>query len=773
MADTPTGWGRLTSALNHSTLALSATGRGGGTGYGTGFFIGPGLVLTCAHVVCPDGRPAAMVEGMWRDSGGEQHRLSFMPVTDTDVRPFAGGTGADLALLRLSALPQGHPCVALSRGPGDLEPDKKLYVHGHPRHAYWGGDSFDLSVVGVSRHRAGAILVKAIGSEVWGGVSGAPAIDMESGCVVGVLRAKQPAEGTGREYESRLVPAPVVWDSFPELAQVQHLGLPQLDEWLDWLSDAQLQQANWRCSGPDMTDYMTLVREATEHSGYLEALASSLRARGAAPRMGDIYVPVRAKPGHDNESPASRCMPVESSALAGGAHIVGGPGTGKSSLLRAVARDVAEQWLNGSLSDYVPVYAAAPVLASSTGPGGRWDPFAMLESAVAADLRPALALQPGRTSKSPLARAFEDPPFPARKWLVLVDAVDEVQDGQLRDLLEDALTKYASTPHLALVVTSREWFWSRGIEQAGLESLRLCRLNESMHRALVAKCLAAFRLHGEDMVENFLRELAARRLTDLAMQPMFCVALCRVFAEADRRALPAGRGALFDTLTDILLAGAARRETAVDVKPERLRELLMTHAGERERPNQVPLPLDSLIDHLLDRERLASSKARWSEMVRTHLYGSGLLTPNSPDEQPFSHQLLAAYFSARYWGTRHPQPGPDHVREIAVNCMKSHTEDHALFCAEHIMTTVPDVVAALLTSWPTSRQRPAAVMTAKLARDGAPVPKHLLAHALKTLTRWATKADSPSPPRTSPSLPNEPGWPQWAAAQIAYLEQKL
>ncbi|WP_128434342.1 hypothetical protein [Streptomyces cyaneus] len=175
-------------------------------------------------------------------------------------------------------------------------------------------------------------------------------------------------------------------------------------------------------------------------------------------------------------------------------------------------------------------------------PQGRWDPFAMLESAVAADLRRALALQPGRTGKSPLASAFEDPPFPARKWLVLVDAVDEVHDAQLRDLLEDALTKYASTPHLTLVVTSRDWFWSRGIEQVWLESLRLCRLNLDVHRSLVSKYLTAFGLSGEDVVTAFLAELEARRLTGLAMQPMFCVALCRVFAEDGGRALPAGRG---------------------------------------------------------------------------------------------------------------------------------------------------------------------------------------------------------------------------------------
>ncbi|MFJ9901058.1 hypothetical protein ACIQPR_47925 [Streptomyces sp. NPDC091280] len=156
-----------------------------------------------------------------------------------------------------------------------------------------------------------------------------------------------------------------------------------------------------RLPAPSVPPERTLVREAreaTEHSGYLDALATSPRSRGAAPRMGDIHVPVRAKPGHGAETHGTRCVPVEPAALARGAHIVGGTGTGKSSLLRAVARDVAEQ-------------------------------------------RHAPALRPGRTSKNPLTSAFKKPPFPARKYLVLVDAVDEVHDGQQRDPLEDTLAK--------------------------------------------------------------------------------------------------------------------------------------------------------------------------------------------------------------------------------------------------------------------------------------------------------------------------------------------
>nr|WP_246101559.1 hypothetical protein [Streptomyces cyaneus] len=224
-------------------------------------------------------------------------------------------------------------------------------------------------------------------------------------------------------------------------------------------------------------------------------------------------------------------------------------------------------------------------------------------------------------------------------------------------------------------------------------------------------------------------------------------------------------------LTEIMLVGAARRESAVDVKPGRLRELLVTHAGERGRPHQVPLTLDDLIDRMLDRERTTPSQARWSEMVRAHLYGSGLLAPDAPDEHPFSHKLLDAYFAARHWLEQRPRPDERDVREIAENCMKSHAEDHALFCAEHLVRRSPRVVLSLLTSWSARRRRPAAVMVAKLARDGVPVPEALLAPTLKTLASWAAKVKGATPrsPGPSPSLPDEPGWPEWAAAQLGFL----
>ncbi|MFJ9901057.1 hypothetical protein ACIQPR_47920 [Streptomyces sp. NPDC091280] len=146
----------------------------------------------------------------------------------------------------------------------------------------------------------------------------------------------------------------------------------------------------------------------------------------------------------------------------------------------------------------------------------------------------------------------------------------------------------------------------------------------------------------------------------------------------------------------------------------------------------MPLTLDDLIDRMLDRERTASSRAGWSELVRAHLYGSGLLAPDAPDEQPFSHKLLDAHFAASHWTGRHPRPAEKDVREIAENRMKSHVADHALFCANtwsgirphsRAVHTPTQTISFDLTASAESSDRPANSLLSDTVRDAVRLPR--------------------------------------------------
>ena len=115
-----TGRGELATALRDTTLALSTT-----SSVGTEFFVAPGLVLTCAHVVgnvsSALGSSLPTVRGLWRDQPLELQVVPewFLPKDDG---------GPDLALLRIVG-EVTHPVAAMA---GIAEPGDDLWAYGYP-----------------------------------------------------------------------------------------------------------------------------------------------------------------------------------------------------------------------------------------------------------------------------------------------------------------------------------------------------------------------------------------------------------------------------------------------------------------------------------------------------------------------------------------------------------------------------------------------------------------------------------------------------------------
>ncbi|MER6913415.1 trypsin-like peptidase domain-containing protein [Streptomyces sp. NPDC000594] len=761
-------WERLKAALNATTVSLRSE-RPGARDEGTGFFVGPGLILTCAHVALPGERRPETIEGVWR-RGGDRVRLA-LSVEEMETAPFDEGRGPDLALLRVvGGAPPGQPCAALSRSTARPPDGQKLHAHGHPSHDYRDGDNYTLEVVGGSWHREGAELLKVAGSELWKGASGAPVIDRNSGCVIGVVRAKQRRTVPTADHETRLVPVGAVWQAFPALREAQRPGLGPLDDWLAMLSDEQLRESGWRLTGPRLRGYLTVLREATARHGYADALHTALAGRGGtAAAPGDIRVPVRARPGHDPEGDDGACRPVLPAELLAGAHIVGEAGTGKSTLLRSVAQESAADWLDGAVGDHVPVYASAVAMARGMGHEA-WNPYGWLAYAVGRDLGAAA----GRCADTvpigarvlPLAEAFEEPPYPARRWLLLVDGVDEVGDQEDRRRVEQALVAFARSEHFSVVVTSRDPFRVRGIEEGRLRNLRLCRLGAADRALLMARCLAAFGPAPSEAGAGEVRgELERLGLLELATRPVFCVALCAVYAHSGPAGLRGGRYRLFERLTELLLE-AAGGDAPAPVPVPALLSLLAEYAGELREPDSALGPsLDELIQALP--ERADSSVRPWTPAVREFLYRAGLLAPDSPGD--FTHELLTDYFAARRWAARTTADRAA-VRRVAEDSMKRHRLPYALFRAAWLVERAPGAVAGELGSWSPRRRRAAAVLVARLAAEAAPVPPELLSATAAVLARWSRGVPGgPDAHGPAPELPADPGWPRWAAAQLPLL----
>lgn len=107
---------------------------------GTGFFVAPGLILTCAHVVA--GAGSRSIDVFWKDE--KQNYTAKVEQLRKD------GT-LDLALLRLETEMPNHPCVYFEQTSPEINDD--LYIFGYPNERgadYSDGDSATFKYEGES-----------------------------------------------------------------------------------------------------------------------------------------------------------------------------------------------------------------------------------------------------------------------------------------------------------------------------------------------------------------------------------------------------------------------------------------------------------------------------------------------------------------------------------------------------------------------------------------------------------------------------------------------
>jgi hypothetical protein len=141
---------------------------------GTGFFVAPGQVMTCAHVIEPavlgtaKGSPRIQV----MDSRGRVHELAREPATDRE---------ADLAWLRLLTAPIDVPAVLLF---GDVGVGDEVSGYGFPP----GKPDGVPATFEVEGYTGGARrLIKFKEGQVQPGMSGAPLLNLRTGAVCGII----------------------------------------------------------------------------------------------------------------------------------------------------------------------------------------------------------------------------------------------------------------------------------------------------------------------------------------------------------------------------------------------------------------------------------------------------------------------------------------------------------------------------------------------------------------------------------------------------------
>lgn len=209
---------QLIALLKRCTVRLSTSKESG-----TGFFVAPGLILTCAHVVGNVASDKISVTAQWEERMYPARIARLVP----DPYP-------DLALLTLENAPPSHPCVLLHQEEAWIDDD--LYGYGYSD-LYPNGEPSSFKFEGTTG--TPSILMKFKSGEVRQGLSGGPLLNRRTGGVCGVMKLTR---GASSLMGGRGIPVATIFEQFPELVSLQQDFHRRDSRWYDFLTSDQRQE---------------------------------------------------------------------------------------------------------------------------------------------------------------------------------------------------------------------------------------------------------------------------------------------------------------------------------------------------------------------------------------------------------------------------------------------------------------------------------------------------------------------------------------------------
>ncbi|MFB6983175.1 NACHT domain-containing protein, partial [Streptomyces scopuliridis] len=441
-------------------------------------------------------------------------------------------------------------------------------------------------------------------------------------------------------------------------------------------------------SGTERDELFRLRDRAESHGttqleAYLEAAEKAARQHpypgslGAPslPALADVYVRQQARTpaADDQDSPGpgdaaargNQTGPAEPATEVFRADhdvrvLLGGPGGGKSTLLRAHLADSADGWLHGRTGRTIPVMVSAAALT------GRDSLPADLDKAVTGNL-----WQVGLLDELG-ADFFRQPPRRGLSWLVLVDGLDEIPDTDARRTVLTKLAGAAGKGPYRFVVATRP-LPATELDTLGRNVPRY-ELQPFSHDDLRTYATHWFRpLDDPGRHANaFIDGLEHSRLEVLARTPLMALMLCQLYAADPARPLPNGRTGAYQSFVELIYEQNTHKNIK-NTHDEAIRGLKDRHQIPRDNQaaeqaaEQVRDHLPELIDHLAY-ERINGSTAPAVEIMASHLQASrpqkvrqdlwnaflgdllrptGILTQRA-DDFDFLHQTLLEYHAARH-----------------------------------------------------------------------------------------------------------------------------
>lgn len=637
--------------LRAATVALEVTASATGQSVrATGFYVTPGIVVTCAHVLSetPAGLPR-YVSG--RLMNGQSIQLETVPEWYMRTDPH----GIDLAFLRAPGIP-GAQHVLLS---GALALGDFVWTYGHPTGQFRGGQSAEFTYLGPSRlqedgsqwqpHRLTGTPVKA-------GYSGSPVLNIRTGAVCGMLCISDEAGSAHMVSADDIVAnCPAVWDT--------QTTTNANTSWLTTLSDPQIGEGGWPFPGPKLRAYLdAAIRAAADHPypGVVPDISP--------PPITAVYVRQQAEtiPDSDGEPPDPNSKDLErrpaEEILSRGQDCVlsAGPGVGKSSLLRTALITLARKWQRGEEGTEVPVCVLASDLI----------PQHPLPELIAAAVTTNLSSVGILKSWSP--EFFGDQPLRGVRWLVLIDGLDEVLDPAARrsvlDKIEGTRLAEAEGPYRFIVAT-------RPLPATEYQSHRHWRPMHYELQPFAAEQLTEFaerwftelRLPAPgEAAQRFAAALDRARLADPARTPLMATMLCQLFAAHPDRALPAGRSGAYTEFVDLLRSrqyedgtsgiyaqmdallgryGPAATGPGTTVLTDAM-NLIARLAFHRQTGDDAPA-IEMFAEWTKADQPHHVPEQKWRSFLREILRRSGVLTQRADDFQ-FIHQTVSEFLAAQH-----------------------------------------------------------------------------------------------------------------------------
>ena len=199
---------RLDKLLQRCTVRVDLP-----NGQGTGFFVAPGLILTCTHVVESVGMNPIRI--FWKET--EQTYTAYIErlIANPDI---------DLALLKLTEEIPKHPCVYFDQSTPRL--DDRLYSFGYPE-TYPDGDSVTFGYEGES-FKGNAPLHKLKQGQADYGLSGSPLLNQRTKGVCGIVNISR---STSSDLGARAVSTSVIISEFPKLKELNIKFYKQDNRW--------------------------------------------------------------------------------------------------------------------------------------------------------------------------------------------------------------------------------------------------------------------------------------------------------------------------------------------------------------------------------------------------------------------------------------------------------------------------------------------------------------------------------------------------------------